>query len=404
MGDTSWMPWRSRVEQRAELVALMKQGALPVGELAAAYGVARKTLYKWKARFDEGGLEALEDRSRAPKSRPNATSAETVDAIIALKQKFPHMGPKKLRALLLKQQRDGCVPAASTIGGILERVGLVEKTPSRPARQRHPSSDLRPVEAPNDTWCIDFKGDFTMGDGQTCYPLTLTDQFSRYLLEVRAFPATRTDLTWRACERLFEKHGLPRVIRCDGGVPFSGRGPGGLSKLAVWWVKLGIHHERVGRPQLNGQHERMHRTLKRQTLRPPAPTARAQQRIFDVFRAHFNNERPHEALAMAAPSALYVDSTRRLPSRLRSPDYPKHFALCEVDSKGRIRWKKRAVAITEVLGREPVGLEEVEDGVHRVTFGPVLLGYVVDREPELGLIYPGAKRLERLLPMSPVRM
>jgi putative transposase len=392
------------VEQRAELVELMGRREVAVTELCALYGVSRKTGYKWLGRSQLQGKAGLQDRSRAPWRHPNATPQEAQDAVLALKARYPLMGPKTLRTLLCESRPRFVVPAASTIGDILARHGQVQTLAPRPRRQPAARGALRAVEHPNDTWCIDFKGDFRLGDGQTCYPLTVTDAFSRYLLEVRAFPATRYDLTRRACQRLFDRWGLPAVIRSDGGVPFFGRGPGALSQLSVWWVKLGIHCERVHRPQDNGQHERMHRTLKQHTALPPAKSARAQQRAFDDFRQHFNEERPHQGLQMKRPRSLYVPSKRRPPAYAQSPEYPKHFDVRVISRKGWVGWMKRSVFFTEVLAGEPIGIEEIDDGVHRASFGPVLLGLLIERKPELGLIHPGSKTLARLLPMSPVRV
>jgi putative transposase len=382
----------------------MESREVPVTELCELYGVSRKTAYKWLERSRLQDAAGLQDRSRAPLQHPNATPLEIQEAVVTLKGRYPRMGPKKLRTLLCEPPYRFVVPAASTIGDILARHGHVQTVARHPQRQPAARGPLRAVEHPNDTWCIDFKGDFRLGDGLTCYPLTVTDAFSRYLLDVRAFPATRYDLTRRACQRLFEQRGLPAVIRSDGGVPFFGRGPGALSQLSVWWVKLGIHCERVRRPQDNGQHERMHRTLKQHTALPPAKSARAQQRAFDDFRKHFNDERPHEALQMKRPRSLYRPSERPLPASLKSPAYPKHSEVRVVSRKGWVSWKKRSVFFTEVLAGEPIGIEEIDDGVHRASFGPVLLGLLIDRKPELGLIHPGSKTLARLLPMSPVRV
>jgi putative transposase len=405
MGDTSPMPWRSgTVEQRRELVELMMSDEIPVTELCAMYSVSRKTAYKWLARSRSLGVVGLQDWSRAPLRHPNATPEEVEETILGLKATYPRMGPKKLRTLLSESPSRFGLPAASTIGDILARHGQVQTPAAHPRRQSAARGPLRTIEHPNDTWCIDFKGDFRLGDGQTCYPLTVTDAFSRYLLEVRGFPATRYDLTRRACQRLFEQRGLPAVMRSDGGVPFFGRGPGALSQFSVWLIKLGIHCERVGRPQDNGQHERMHRTLKQHTALPPAASARAQQRVFNEFRHHFNEERPHEGLQMKRPASLYAPSTRALPASVSSPEYPQHCELRVVSRKGLISWKKRSVFFTEVLAGEPIGIEEIDDGVHRACFGSVLLGLLLDRKPELGLIHPGSKALANLLPMSPVRV
>jgi putative transposase len=403
MGDKPRMPWkRGPMEQREELIGLIESGAVPVGEACELYGVSRKTGYKWLSRRRDGS--GLEDRSRAPRSHPNALAHEVVEQIVALKTRYPRMGPKKIRALMQAGVRRGQgVPAASTIFDVLERRGLNRDKPKSQSRQPRAGRELRPVEGPNDTWCIDFKGEFRLGDGRLCYPLTVTDAFSRYLLDVRGLTATRYDLTRRSCEKLFERRGLPAVMRSDGGVPFFGRGPGCVSQLSVWWMKLGIHCERVGRPQDNGQHERMHRTLKQHTARPPSGSMSAQQRRFDAFRAHFNDVRPHEALQMRSPSSAYKPSKRRTLTE-RTPEYPKHFEVRQVAPNGMMRWKKRQFFVSEALCTELLGIEEIDQGMHRVSYGSLLLGFLVDAREELGLIHPNAKCLEKVLPMSPVRL
>ena len=288
----------------------------------------------------------------------------------------PSWGARKLIDWLLPRRPELALPAASTAGDLLKRLGLVK--PRRRRRQLpHPGGGLTEALSANQVWTADFKGQFKTRDSRYCYPLTVADRFSRYLLACRSQLSVKTIPTSKNFQRLFEEYGLPEVIRTDNGVPFAApTAISRLSRLSVWWIRLGIRPELIqpSHPEQNGRHERMHRTLKAETTRPPARDARAQQRLFDAFRLEFNHERPHETLEGRTPATLYAASPRPFPDRLPQPEYPGHFEIRKVSKNGGIRWKKGWVNISHSLLEQYVGLEEVDDGVWSLYFGPHLLG------------------------------
>jgi transposase InsO family protein len=367
------MPWKETcaLDERVRFVVEYDLNELTMAELCRKYGISRKTGYKWVGRVDESGLTGLGDRSRAPHCHPNQICAELEAGIVAARHRHPTWGPRKLREILEWQPS----PAASTIGGVLQRVGLVVP---RKVRRRVP-----PQEQPfalcgqaNAVWCADFKGWFRTGDGLRCDPLTLSDAYSRFLLRCQVVPNQAHVWVRSVFEAAFREYGLPGAIRTDNGSPFATRALAGLSALSVWWIKLGIVVERIeaGQPQQNGRHERMHRTLKEETAQPPASNARAQQRKFDRFRQEFNLERPHEALGMRTPGSVYSSSSRGYPSREPELRYPDGWDVRKVMNKGHFYWRHREVFLTEVLSGEVIGLEPVDDRYRRVWFGPVALG------------------------------
>jgi transposase InsO family protein len=286
--------------------------------------------------------------------------------------------------LLEEQRPDGLWPAASTAGDILRRHGLV-----RPRRRRrpidHPGKPTTSAQASNELWTADFKGEFRVGDGTYCYPLTVADSWSRYLLGCRALPSTAHDGVQPVFERLFRDFGLPAAIRTDNGSPFASTALGRLSRLSVWWLKLGIRPELIepASPQQNGSHERMHKTLKDETTRPPERTLRVQQRRFEFFRWEYNEQHPHEALGMIPPSRLYEPSPRPYPRRLAPIEYPAHYQVRRVARNGGVRWKTRWLNVSSVLVEEHVGFEEIADGIWSLYFGPLLLGRFDERELKL---------------------
>lgn len=367
------MPWTETcaLEERARFVVECGLQELSMAELCRKYGISRKTGYKWLARADAGGLASLSDLSRAPRMHPNELPAELEEAIVALRQDHPTWGPRKLRELLKGGDR---LPAASTIGDLLKRRGLAVP---RKLRRRVPpqTQPFAACSQPNNVWCADFKGWFRTGDGRRCDPLTITDACSRYLFRCQVLARPDHDCSRPVFEAAFREFGLPLAIRTDNGSPFASRALAGLSRLSVWWIKLGIDVERIdaGKPQQNGRHERMHLTLKRETAQPPQPNARAQQRRFDAFRREFNEKRPHEALAMQTPASVHVHSPRPYPSREPQLAYSAGWRIRKVMHKGGLNWKRDEIFLTEVLAGEEVGLEPVDERYWRVWFGPVPL-------------------------------
>ena len=320
----------------------------------------------------------MADGSRAPQRVPWAISQAQGEAIVGLRREHPSWGPKKLRAKLRQRVPEQSWPAPSTIGELLRRSGLSQ--PRKRRRHAVPSDrgGLRPALGANEVWCIDFKGWFRTQDGARCDPLTVSDAFSRYLLCSQLVSPPATEACRTELEQVFRAYGLPRAIRSDNGAPFASLGAGGLSRLAVWWVKLGITPERIepGQPQQNGRHERMHATLKAETASPPAANLAAQQRRFDRFRQEFNAERPHEALGQTPPAQHYAPSARRYPARLEDPAYPVAYQLRRVRSQGEIKWQGELSYISAALSGEVIGLLENDQGDTQVYFGPVALGII----------------------------
>jgi putative transposase len=372
------MPWQGvcPMELRMRLVNALIAEEDNMTALCEEYGVSRKTGYKWLARFRAQGPAGLAERSRAPHVVPWAVTQAQAEAIVALRRQRPSWGPKKLRAKLLARAPEQHWPAMSTIGDLLQREGLSRRRKRRRRATPTPTG-VPPIVAPNDVWCIDFKGWFRTGDGATCYPLTVTDAFSRYLLCCRAI-APDYEGCRRELERLFRACCLPQVMLSDNGPPFASLAAGGLSRLSVWWIKLGIMPVRIrpGKPQQNGRHERMHKTLKAETAKPPATTLATQQRRFDAFRAEFNHERPHEALGQAVPAAVYTPSPRPYPAHLEDPHYASDFELRRVRSNGEIKWQGELIFIAQPLVGEVIGLQEDDEGNATVYFGPVQLGSI----------------------------
>jgi len=371
------MPWKecSVVDERLRFVAQLLDGE-PMAEVCRAFGISRKTGYKIFNRYKDYGLEALTDRSRRPIRYANQLPSQVEALILTLKRDKPHWGARKIRELLIRRLAgDVRVPAKSTIHTVLHRHGLV-KPIGRP-RNRATGTPLSQGTAPNELWCADFKGEFKLGNGRYCYPLTVTDHASRFLLLCEALESTREDLAITAFEQLFAERGLPGAIRSDNGVPFaSPNALFNLSKLSVWWLRLGIDIERIkpGRPQQNGRHERMHLTLKKETTRPPGSNSLQQQASFDSFREEFNAERPHEALAMKCPSEVYVASPRTYQG-LPELAYPFHDDELMITACGRVCLHRKKIHISTVLGGQRVGIKEVDDGIWIVSFMRYDLGY-----------------------------
>jgi transposase InsO family protein len=371
------MPWRasSIVEERLVFVARILEGEA-LTDLCREFGISRKTGYKIYNRYKEHGLEALSDRSRRPVRYANQLPSQLESLIVQIKQEKPYWGARKIRERLIRRLASEVrVPAKSTIHAVLDRHGLVKrKGRTRPRAQGTP---LSAGAAPNDLWCADFKGEFRLGNRQYCYPLTVTDQASRYLLLCEALQSTREDTAFTAFERLFRERGLPTAIRSDNGVPFaSPNALFNLSRLSVWWLRLGIAIERIkpGRPQQNGRHERMHLTLKKEATRPPGMNSLQQQARFDAFVQEFNTERPHEALAMKYPAEVYTPSPRPYQG-LQELTYPFHDRDVLVTACGRICLHRKKINLSTVLAGQTLGITEVDDGIWLASFMHYDLGY-----------------------------
>ena len=377
------MAWQetSPVEQRERFIHDHRVGLYTMAELSERYGISRKTGYKWLARFDDAGRAGLQDRSRAPHHCPHRIAPDVAAMICAARRQHPSWGPAKLLAWLERRQPALDLPAISTAGDLLARRGLVKKRRRR-RHYEHPGGVPIRTAAPNDLWTADFKGHFRTRDGIYCYPLTVADQHTRYLLACHGLLSTKGHGVRPVFDRLFREYGLPRAIRTDNGVPFATTGIHGLSQLNVWWLRLGIQHQRIrpASPQENGAHERMHKRLKGEAIRPPRSTCLTQQRAFNGFRHEYNNERPHEALQGGTPASLYHPSRREYTGALPPVDYPGHFIVKRVTNAGTIRLKKRLLFIANSLKQHPVGLEEVDDGIWSIHFCRVLLGRVDERD------------------------
>jgi transposase InsO family protein len=363
------MPWEVSgvVEKRKEFLAEYATGEWTMTDLCRAYGITRPTGYAVLRRFATCGEAGLREQSRAPRRHPNQTAVAIEAQVLALRRKHPSWGPRTLKTLLERAQSSIAWPAASTIGEMLDREGLTRERRKR--RKTEPyTQPFQSVQRPNDCWCGDFKGWFCTRNGERIDPLTITDACSRYLLRCQAVAKTDTERARAIFEAAFREYGMPRVIRTDNGAPFASRAIAGLSRLAVWWIKLGIVPERIdpGHPEQNGRHERMHRTLKEATAAPPEANRQAQQRAFDRFREEYNEVRPHQALAMQTPSAVYVSSLRQYPVRVPEPEYGSAMLVRRVDVRGAFSWKQENVFLSETLWNERVGLLPIDDRYYRV--------------------------------------
>ena len=376
------MPWTTAtpMSQRQEFVRLVHQRRHSIVELCAAFGISEKTGHKWLARFAAEGATGLANRSHAPLRPAHQLTPAIVASVLALREAHPSWGPRKLRGRLAETQPAVTWPATSTIGALLARQGLVRRRrrpgggPARWGLLDHP---LTMASAPNEVWTADFKGEFRLGAGPYCYPLTVVDAHSRFFLGCQALLSTASVPAQIVFTRLFRDYGLPEVIRSDNGVPFaSPLALGRLSLLAVWWIRLGIRPERItpGAPQQNGAHERLHKTLKAEATHPAAATLAKQQARFDRFRSEYNSERPHEALALKTPVSRYVASTRLFPRRVPPIEYPANAEVRRVNSDGRISWKGHFVWLTTVLSGQYVALEQTGADDWTLAFGPLVLG------------------------------
>ena len=373
-----WMPWKesSVMEERLRFVARLLDGE-GMSEVCREFGISRKTGYKIFSRYKDQGLEALCDRSRRPVRYANQLPHQVEQLIVDLKRGKPHWGARKIRELLVRRLAgDVRIPAKSTVHAVLDRYDLVKR--ARQRRGRAEGTPLSHAAQSNDLWCTDFKGEFTLGNGRYCYPLTVSDQASRYLLACEALESTKEAPVIEAFVRLFGERGLPAAIRSDNGLPFaSPNGLYNLSRLSVWWLRLGIQIERIkpGHPQQNGRHERMHLTLKKEATRPPGMNILQQQAKFDAFVNEFNTERPHEALEMKCPAEFYTPSSKAYDG-LPEVAYPFHDKNILVTACGRICMHRKKVNISTVLAGQRLGIKEVDDGIWLVSFMHYDLGYI----------------------------
>lgn len=380
------MPWKvtDPMEQRSKFVALHDEGLYSMSELCDRFTISRKTGYKWLDRYAQEGLAGLQEHSRAPHTRYQAMPPETAEALIEARRLHPTWGPRKLLPWLNKRRPDLPLPAASSAGDLLARHGLTQ--PKRRGRVHdHPGAKPMKADAPNAVWSADFKGQFRTGDGNYCYPLTVTDNHSRFLLCCHGLPSVRQDSVLPVFERVFRRFGLPDAIRTDNGVPFATQAICGLSLLNAWWTKLGIAHDPIepGRPDQNGRHERMHRTLKAETARPPRRDNAAQQARFDDWQREFNWERPHEAVGQRTPGSMYVSSPRPMPDAVPLPEYAGHLEVRRVSRAGTFRFHKRQIYLSDSLIGEDIALEEVADGVWSVYFYQRMLARLDERDYKL---------------------
>jgi transposase InsO family protein len=398
------MPWKQTdpMREKALFVGAAKKRHASFRSLCRAFGITTKTGYKWLKQFEADGVEGLRERSRRPHSNSRSIREDIAERLVELRKEYPTCGPRKLLGILAPQKPTWSLSAASTVGELLKRRGLIEP-PREKRRTRGPSATAPFSEAvrPNAVWSMDFKGWFRLGDGSRCDPLTITDNYARFLLCCRAFEGQFSTDVWLALHRVFIDYGLPNAMRVDNQQPWvAPKGELGLTSLSIKLLRLGITLERIapGKPQQNGRHERFHLTLKRDTIVPPARTLSGQQRRFSKYVRFYNFERPHEALSNATPGAVYAPSQRQYPSKLPEPAYPRYFHVRRVVDRGYVRTPRGTeFFLSTALKSERVGMIEVDEDCFEVHFCSQVLGRFHERHPQLGLI-----QATKLLPMSPV--
>jgi len=395
------MPWKEckQMDERLRFVARLLEGE-KMARVCREFGISRPTGYKIFSRYQDLGYQGLLDRSRRPYRHANQLPFQLERAIVRLRSEHPSWGAAKIRAKLVRNFPMVPPPAKSTVHAVLDRHGLVERRKRR--RHKAQGTALSDAAKPNALWCADFKGEFMLGNHKYCYPLTITDYSSRYLLACEGLESTKSTFAFSVFERVFKDFGLPGAIRTDNGNPFAAPNAlFGLSKLAVWWLRLGINIERIkpGNPQQNGRHERMHLTLKKEATKPASFNFLQQQSRFDDFIELYNQQRPHQALQMRYPAELYTPSTRtyRPPE---PPEYPFHDRTVRVTHCGRICIGRRKINLSVVFAGQWVGIREVEEKIWLVSFLDFDLGYFDEVE---GRVEPGPNPFEaKLLTMCPV--
>lgn len=371
------MPWKitNAMDQKLQLIADWQSKYFSITDLSQKYGLSRRTVYKWLERYEKEGIDGLKDHERTPLSSPNQTKDDIVELIIQEKLKNRQRGPKKVFYQLKNRYPNIEFPAPSTIGEWLKKRGLVN---TRKKRLRVPpyTEPFQTCQTPNSVWSIDYKGQFYTQDARVCYPLTISDNYSRYLLECHGLPGPRYHETKIVLEKVFRKYGLPESIRSDNGIPFASKNLGGLSRLSMWWIQLGIIPERIdkGCPAQNGRHERMHRTLKAETLYTASRNMKEQQERFDIFRLDYNDYRPHESLGQDVPNNHYERSNRPYVEKPAVPEYDFDHTVRQVRSNGEIKFKGNMHYLAQLLAGQPVGLKEVADGQWQIYYSFKLLG------------------------------
>lgn len=376
------MPWKETKvsEERRRFIELYRLGVYPLASLCREFGISRPTAYKYIDKYERFGEEGLKDLPRSPHTHPNTTPEEVVQTVLALRCRYPHRGAPKIKRILERDHPDIRWPAESTIGRILRDNGYIPKRP--PARNAcvKPTGTLTEAFHPCSVWSADYKGEFMLGCGRLCYPLTITDSYSRMVLCCRGLTSTSIELSMPHWIIALREYGLPDVIRTDNGTPFASVGVGGLTRLSAWWIRLGITPERIdpGSPQQNGRHESMHRTLKAEAATPPKQDIRSQQRAFDSFVDDYNNIRPHEALGMATPASVFMPSKREYPLILPELDYPWHMKVRRVRSDGSIKWRGQMLFVSQSLVGEPIAFDEVDDRHYALYYGLTPLAILDD--------------------------
>lgn len=385
------MPWKETkpMLERIQFVGAVERGEFSFAECCRRFGVSRRIGYKWWQRYQAEGAAGLAEHSRAPHHCPHAVAPALVAQILQAKHAHPQWGPRKLRPYLMQRFPELPWPARSTLGDVLDRHGLVETRPGPRRRVPPASAPLAHCQDVNQVWSADFKGQFRLGNHRWCYPFTLSDNYSRYLLACHGLHHPTEAGVRVLCQQVFRDYGLPAAIRTDNGAPFASRALGGLTRLAVWWLKLGITPERIapGQPQQNGRHERMHRTLKAETTQPAASCLAAQQRRFDQFHDEYNHERPHEALGDRTPASRHRPSPRPFPRRVPRVEYDPAMQVRQVRHNGVIKWGGDTYFVSEVLIGEPVGLLPISDDRWQLYFAHLPLAVLDHRLRRL--IHPG---------------
>jgi putative transposase len=397
IGSGERMPWKVSdvMEVRARFVDDWRSGSWTMAELCRYYEVTRKTGYKWVDRYEQGGIAALADQSRAPHSHANAIGEEMEERIIRVRGEHPLWGARKLQAVL-KRKGEQEVPAVSTIGAVLKRNGLTVRR-QRKARAQPNALAVVTAKGANEVWSADFKGWFRTLDGKRCDPLTISDAHSRFLFRCQAVSAADTLHSKPVFEAAFREYGLPWRMRSDNGAPFASNGDSGLTALSVWWIRLGIQPERIqpAHPEQNGRHERLHRTLKEATASPPAENRRRQQERFDTFRREYNEDRPHEALGQTPPAQHYQPSARAYPERLVEIEYSSDWQVRRVSQGGQMRWLGNSIFVAHALEGQPVGLNLIEDGYWKVYFSFYEIGVLDTRHSKIWNPKQWQKRQQR---------